>query len=178
MIYIIIFISLFFEAALSNIVSLNSLFLPLFSIVSLPLIWPYFKKNDLSFIAVCTLIGFIYDLVFTSMPYTNTIVFLILSVVIILNYRLFKYNIISSNILSVILIVLYRIIGYFILIIIGYLNFSFDFLLKSIYSSLIINLIYGIIIYIIIDLIANIFDKKKNNVKIKKLQKKRRRKYE
>lgn len=178
MIYIIILFSFFFEGVVSNIVSPDSILVPLFTLISLSLIWPYFKKNDMNYIITCVIVGLFYDIIYTSMPFLNTVTFLILSLVIMLNYRLFKYNIFSSNIFNIFLVVFYRIISYFILIIIGYLKFDYLYILEKIYSSIIINVIYGVIMFIIIDLIANMFGKKDNNAKIKKMHKNKYKKYE
>ena len=156
-----IIFSFLFESVISNIVSINSNLIPLFTLVSLSITFPYFKKNLLKFIVICTITGLFYDLIFTNTPFINTVSFMLMSFLIILNYRLFKYNIISSSIFSIILIVLYRIISYGLLVLVDYLNFNYRNFLNGILSSLIVNIIYGFILYIILEKLSIILNKKK-----------------
>ena len=158
MIYIIIIFSFLFESIMSNIVNMNSLFVPLFTLVSLSLVYPYFKKKYNNFIIVCGIVGLLYDIIFTNSLFINTISFILLSFLIIYNYKLFKYNILFSNLFNIILIACYRFISYILLVIIGYTKFNFYNLINGIYTSLIINIIYGVIIYIIIKKLAKILN--------------------
>ena len=50
-------------------------------------------------------------------------------------------------ILNLIIIVIYRTISYSLLVIVGYFSFNKEILLTGVYKSLIVNLVYGIIIY-------------------------------
>ncbi|MDD4548063.1 MAG: hypothetical protein PHI05_04920, partial [Bacilli bacterium] len=65
MIVFMIILSLILESLVSNIVPLGSVFTPLFSIVSLVLIYPFFNNNDLRYIKYCGITGLIYDIIFT-----------------------------------------------------------------------------------------------------------------
>ena len=161
MIYVIILFSFLFESIITNIVSMDSYLIPLFVIVSLSLLYPYFRKNNKNFIIICGITGLIYDTIFTNMLFINTISFILISLLIIFNYKIFKYNILSSNLFNIFLIVIYRIISYILLVLVGYLNFSYMVLLDGIYTSLIINVIYGIIMYIIIDKLSILLNKKR-----------------
>ena len=161
MIYIIIILSFIFESIFTNIVSINSNLIPLFTIISLSLLYPYFKKNTINYLIVCGITGLFYDLIFTNTPFINTVSFMLISFLVMLNYRLFKYNILSSSIFNIILIIVYRLISYILLVLVGYINFKFNTLFDGISTSIIINIIYGIILYIIIDKLARILDKKK-----------------
>lgn len=161
MIYIIIMFSFLFEASFTNIISNNSLFVPLFFITSLVILFPYFKNKYINFIIVCLLCGLFYDIAFTDSIFVNTLSFGLCGGLIILGYNYVNYNIFSSNIINMIILILYRIISYIMLCIVDYISFNEMDLLRGIYSSLIVNLIYGIIIYIIIDKIAKIFQIKR-----------------
>lgn len=157
MIYFIIVFSLFFESSFSNIIPFNSILTPLFLITSLVIMYPYFRNKNINFLISCLLCGIFYDVIFSNSSFVNTISFVVFGGIIILGYNYIKYNILSSNILNVVVIVLYRIISYLILCIIDYSNFNGFSLLEGIYNSIIINVIYGIIIYIIMDKISKIF---------------------
>lgn len=161
MISLVLIFSFFFEAIFTNIVSVNSIFIPLFLITALVLIYPYFNNKKLNYLIVSLIIGIFYDIGFSDTIFVNTIGFGILSGIIIICYNYVNYNIYTANIINVIILITYRIITYIILLSINYISFSRYILFKGIYSSIIINIIYGIILYIIIDLLAKIFNKKK-----------------
>lgn len=161
MIPFIIIFSFLFEATFSNIVGITSILIPLFTLISLSILYPYFKKNIVTFIVVCSIVGLFYDLIFTNAPFINTVSFMIMSFLIILNYRIFKHNIVSLSIFNIILVVLYRIVSYILLVLIDYTRFSFKTLMIGIYSSLIVNVIYGIILYIILGKLSRVLEKKR-----------------
>lgn len=156
MIYVVLIFSFLFECAFTNIVNINSLLIPLFLLTSFTVLYPYFKKERYNFIIVCSILGLIYDILFFNSVFINTISFFLCSIFIIIGYNYLNYNICNSNIINLIIICIYRIISYFLLYIIDYISFNWNILLKGIYSSLIVNIIYGIIIYIIVDLISKI----------------------
>lgn len=152
MIYIIIIFSLLLEASISNVVNLYSIFFPLFLITSLSILYPYFKKNNQKFIITSIICGFIYDIVFTHSLFINTLSFGLISLFIIICYNYINYNIISSGFINIITIIVYQTINYFLLCTIDYLKFNEISLLKCISSSIILNVVYGIIIYALLKL--------------------------
>lgn len=152
MIYIIIILSILLESTVSNIISSSSILIPLFLLTSLSILYPCFKNKNQNFIITSILCGFIYDIIFTHSLFVNTLSFGLISILIIFCYNYINYNIISSNIINVISIIIYRIISYFLLCILNYVTFNEMSLIKCISSSLILNVIYGIIIYLLMRL--------------------------
>ena len=161
MIPIVIVLSFFLEIMFSNIVTFSSLFIPLFLIVSLVLMYPYFKSK-LYFIIVCAICGLIYDLGFLNTAFINTLCFTTTGLMIMLIHSYMNYNLVSTNIVNIIIIVFYRIISYLLLCLTAYTNFHITTLFRGIYSSLIINIIYGITVYLLLNLICKRFNIKKN----------------
>lgn len=157
MICFILIFSFLFESVLSNIVTSSTLFTPLFVITSLTILYPYFSVKKINFAIVCSICGFIYDIIFTNSLFINTLSFGLCSGLIILGYNYINYNIYSSNILNIIVLVFYRLISYFLLCIVDFVIFNEIDLIRGIYTSLIINILYGFIMFIIIDLINKIF---------------------
>ena len=131
----ILFISLILETIVSNVVGINSIFIPLFFIMSLILIYP---KED--YLIICFICGLIYDICFYNSLFINTISFILIGLLI---PNLKKYNIYLK---SIIVIIFYRFISYFMLVLIGYTKFSINLLFKSIYSSIILNIIFIILV--------------------------------
>ena len=147
MAYILLVISFIMELVFSNI--LPNILMPLFLITSFIFIYPLFKKNNQNFFIVCTICGLFYDII-TNSIFLNTICFGITSGFIILLYSYLKYNIFNSSLINLIIIIIYRIISYLLLCIIDYINFNWFKLLESIYNSIIINVLYGIILFLIL----------------------------
>lgn len=161
MIYIILTFSFLFETMFTNIIIIDSFLIPLFLLTSLSILYPYFKKNKLTFFIASVICGFFYDIMVTNSPFINTISFGLCSGLIILIYNYMNYNIVNSNFINIINIIFYRIISYLLLCIIDIVKFNEFRLLESIYNSLLVNVIYGIIIFVIVDLIAKIFNIKR-----------------
>lgn len=161
MIYIIIIFSFLFESIFSNIVNNHTFLTPLLLLTSFSILYPYFKNKNFNFVIVSIICGLLYDISFTSTPFINTITFGICSGLIILIYSYMNYNIFNSNFINIIIIISYRIINYLLLCIIDYIKFNEFRMLEGIYNSLLVNIIYGIMIFIIINLLAKIFNIKR-----------------
>ena len=157
MIYIFFIFSYLFESVITNILPNNSILTPLFLLTSLTIVYPYFKDKKLNYIIVCIICGLFYDITLTSSSFINTLSFGLCGGLIMLGYNYINYNIFSSNFLNVIVLIFYRIITYLLLCIIGFILFDEMLLLEGIYNSIIANIIYGIFIYIVIDLVSKIF---------------------
>ena len=152
----ILILSFLLEASISNVINLSSLFIPLFVVTSLSILYPYFKNQK--FIVVAIICGLIYDITFTHSPFINTLSFSLISLFIMFCYNYINYNILSSNIINIVTIIVYQIINYFLLCIVDYVKFNEMILLKCISSSLILNIVYGIIIYLILKGIKKILN--------------------
>jgi len=161
MIYFVLIFSFLFEASFSNIISNNSLFTPLFFLTSLVILFPYFKDKRFNFIIYCLVCGLIYDIAFADSIFVNTLSFGTISLLIVLGYNYLSYSLWSSNFLNVLILVCYRIISYLILCIVGSISFNEILLLQGIYNSLIVNIIYGVVLYIIIDKVSKIIGTKR-----------------
>ena len=161
MIYLVLIFSFLFEASFSNIVPFYSLFTPLFLLTSIVIIFPYICKNKINFIFICMLLGMIYDMGFTGSKFVNTISFSIIGLILIVCYNYVKYNIYTSNIINIIVLISYRIISYIIMLSVNYIGFNNKEFFSGIYNSLLINILYGIVMYFIIEIIAKLLNKKR-----------------
>ena len=161
MIYIILIFSFLFESVFSNVVNSYTFLTPLFLLTSLSILYSYFKNNNINFVIVCIICGLFYDISFTDTPFINTITFGFCSGLIILGYNYIKYNIFNCNFINIVNIIFYRIINYFLLCIIDYTTFNGGIFLEGIYNSLLVNIIYGVIIFLIVDLLSKIFNVKR-----------------
>lgn len=161
MIPIVIILSFFLEIVFSNIVSFSSLFVPLFLIVSLVLMYPYFKSK-MYFIIICAICGLIYDLGFLNTVFINTLCFTFVGLMTMFLHSYINYNLVSTNIVNVIIVIFYRTTSYLLLCLTAYTNFHISTLFRGIYSSLLANIIYGIVLYLLLELVCKKFNIKKN----------------
>lgn len=139
-IFLILFMSFILESNLSVYIPINtSFFNSFFVLSSLIVINDLILEKD-KFYILSIFIGVFYDLVFTNRIGFSLLTFL-LTAIFIKNNNLFKKF--SKNILNYLSIfVFYRLVSFFVLFLIGYVSFDFFYLLKSIYSSIILNIIY------------------------------------
>ena len=82
------------------------------------------------------------DIIYTDTLFLNAGIYLIVGIVVIKYYKFFTYNLLNSVILSFIVIILYRLLNFLVLSNIGEISVDFYKLIESIYSSLLLNLIY------------------------------------
>ena len=128
----------------------NSLLIPLFSLISL-LFTYQLLKNKKNLLYVGLVMGFIYDIALTQTLFLNTLLFALISIIIIHYYNLMSTKLIYTIILALICIITYRTITYIAYIIFNIESFDIFELLKGIYSSLIINIVYIVIMQLILN---------------------------
>jgi rod shape-determining protein MreD len=158
MVLIISISSFLLESIFSNIVSFNLLF----SLVALVICYPFFNNNDFKYYSYAFIFGLIYDLSFTDTFLFNAFLFLLVALVIKRMNLSLSNNAFSIIIFTLVSIIIYRFLTFISLVIVGYLPFKLDLLTRSILSSLVINLVYALIVYLIADYIS----KKYNILKI------------
>lgn len=154
MVAIVLIISFILDSLISNFIPLNSIFMPLFTLMSLIIIYPYFNNHKTKYLLVCFVTGLFYDLIYTNTIVIHAFLFLVIGFIIIRLNLILSNNYLNVAIMAIIIIIIYRIIAYGLLLITANIDFNFMTLLKSIYSSLILNLIYVVLTFIITDQIA------------------------
>lgn len=148
-------ISFLLESIISNFVSIDSqLWIPLFSLVSLIIIYPYFKGQEQNYLKTCAVTGLCYDIVFTDTLLMNFIIFTGIGIVIQGINHIFSTNIVNICFMVPVVVALYRLVSYLILCLAGFFHFEWQSLGVSIYSSFLLNIIYAVIVYLITDTIA------------------------
>ncbi len=146
---LIIICSFLLEGVMSNFVPLNGFLAPLFTLVSLIIIYPLFD-DSLNYYKYVFITGLAYDLI-----YTNTIVFHAL-IFCFMAFLLKRVNLVlSDNYFNVLItiaicILVYRTLTYGLLVLVSSASFSLVTLIFSILKSLIINLLYGLLLFYIV----------------------------
>lgn len=141
-----------------NYQTLNSSVLtPLFSIVAIAIIYPFFCNNNSKYIKTITIFGLIYDLCLTDTLLLNMFIFfLIASIVVYLNEYL-SSNSLNTIILVIICIIIYNVFDYEILYIINVHDYGIWYLINRIKNTIILNMLYGWLSYYILGFIADKF---------------------
>ena len=153
----VLIISFILDSIVSNFISLDSLFFPLFTLMALIIIYPYFNNNRQKYFGVCLVTGICYDLIYSNTIIIHGMLFLLIGFIITRLNLIISNNSINVGIMAIVCIVIYRFLAYGLLLITASTSFEWFSLLKSIYSSLILNILYVILIYIITDKISRKF---------------------
>lgn len=146
--------SFIFDNIISLCINKNSLFFPLFTLLSLIIIFSYNLK-DYNYFLLCFGIGLLYDVVFTDTLFLNSSIFLFFSLCIYLIFKKINYNLFNIILVSLLLIFVYRIITYILFLLSFKAHFNLFTLLSGVYSSIIINIVYIGVIYFIRKKITN-----------------------
>lgn len=144
-------ISLLFDALLSSYIPIfinnNNLFIPMFTVISLIIIFPYFNNDEIGYLKICALFGLIYDILFTNTLGLNIVLFVIIGFIINFLDGTLSNSLISVIIKMLVVIIVFDSLTYFILLMLDYMDYGIIILLKKLLKSLILNLIYIIILY-------------------------------
>ena len=153
MMYLIIILicSFFLESVCSLFITIHSYLLPLFTLVSFIMIYPYLRKYDNPIYKICFVTGLCYDIVYTNTVFLHIISFSLIAYILFFLYRFFEYKYLNMILMIIISIILYRLVGFFLVLVIGEVAFSIPMLLHGVFGSLLINCIYGSILYIILN---------------------------
>lgn len=146
---IILIVSFLLEGVISNFVPINGFMAPLFTLVSLIVIYPLF--DDVSeYYKYVFVTGLVYDLFYTDTIIFHAIIFCFMAFIITRMNLVLSDNYINFLIIMAICILIYRTFTYSLLVLVSSVSFSFIALILSILKSLIINLIYSAILFFVL----------------------------
>lgn len=143
--YIIVVLSFLLDGVFSNIFPINSVFYPLFTLVSLIIVYPYYSNNS-DYFKYSALIGALYDLIYTDTFIFYALLFLIIAYIISKMSGWFADNYLSLLIITLVSIITFKILSYILMVATGNLPLDLGTLLKGIYSCLIVNIVYAILL--------------------------------
>lgn len=152
-------LSLLFEIVLTKYTH-GTIFLPLFGILSLLIIYPYFKRDE-KFVQFTLILGLVYDLVFSSVLFLNLGLYFTMSFVVIFLEKGITNTFFNINLSTIILIVLYRTLQSAVIWVFGVYEITILSWFESVYSSLLINAVFVSILYVLTNKIARRFKIKK-----------------
>lgn len=151
----IVVFSFLLDGILSNflpfMVGRLSFFTPLFTVMSVFLIYPFYKKKEKhKYFLTIGIVGIIYDLAFTNLLFFHMILFLLLGLLTIFFYRYLDTNFLMILIESVLIISVYQILSSLFFILFQVVPISFDDFLYLLEHTLLINVLYGEFVFLMI----------------------------
>lgn len=136
-----------------------SLFTPSFTLISIFLIYPFYRKEKKKYFYTVFILGFIYDLFYTNLLFYNAFIYLLLGLFISIVYKNLEISFFKNIIFLFCLIVLYECFYASLICLFHLVPITFEKLYYKISHTLILNIIYGEIVYFIIKLIPSKFKK-------------------
>ncbi len=154
---IIIIISLLLDGLLSNylpfLVNDLSIFTPLLTLISISLLYPYYRKKEKYFFIIIFITGIVYDLLYTNLLFFNGLLFLLIAYISKLIYRTYEMDYYKLIIYLAMIITIYESATGLILFIFNLVPITFSRVIYKIIHSLLLNIIYGELLYLILNLI-------------------------
>ena len=159
---IIIIISLILDGLLTNFfpyVGTLSLFTPLLTVVAISITYPLFRKHEKKYLIILFIIGILYDSFYTNMLFLDGVLFLIIGLMSIRLHKFIKVDFYKLLVLLLIVIVTYELLNASIFFIFRITNITILEVLSKVLHTLLLNLLYGEIIYTIITLLPEDYKK-------------------
>lgn len=160
---IIITLSLILDGILSNIfpytVNNLSLFTHLLTLISIYLIYPFYKKKENKYILTIFLTGIIYDLLYTNLIFYNAIIFTIIGIISKYIYKHYEINYLNIIIQIILIVTIYELLNALIIILFNLVPMSISRLFYKITHSLLLNIIYSELLLLIINILPSKYKK-------------------
>lgn len=153
MAYIISLIGFILENTLSIYLN-NTYFSILFVVSTLGFIYPFFYKNEKKYLIYAFTNGLLYDLIFTDTLMFNALIFLIIALLITKINIYLVNSAVNTVIITIIIIFTYLMLSYIGLSISGYLIFDVKKFVEIFLHNILINVLYSLIFYFILERIS------------------------
>ena len=127
-----------------------SIFTSLFVPITIYLIYPFYKNQELKYYIESFIIGIIYDLIFTNLLFFDGVIFLIISLVSVKIYKNFIVDKYKNIMYVFLIIILYEFLVASIFLIFNLVPICFYDFIYKISHTLLINVVYGFLLYEII----------------------------
>lgn len=155
---IIIILSLILDGLLSNFLSFMvgdlSYFTPLFTVMTVLIIYPFFKKKEKkNYFLALAITGIIYDLLYTNLLFYHSTIFILLGLLTILLHKYLDTNFFMVLLETVLIIIVYQSVTAFLFFLLQVVPVTLNDLIYLIEHTLLINIIYTQLGYLLIRLL-------------------------
>ena len=148
---ILLIIALFLDGFLSIIIPLNSIFLPLITITTIYIIFPYFKKKEKKYYILSFAVGIIYDLLYTNLLLFHAIIFMIIAYITKYLYTTYEQTKITKVLYQIIIIILSELLTASFLFLFQTTTITFTKIIYKITHSILLNIIYAVSINMVLN---------------------------
>ena len=152
--YLIIIISFLFDGILTNFLPYLpnhlSFFTPLLTLTSLIVIMPLFRKQEKKYFLTVFLVGLLNDLFYTNLLFFNAVLFFLVTFILYQIHKKLRENTLSKLIEFTSTIILYESLTGMILFLYQVVPVTIPKVFYKISHSLFLNLIYGILLWLMI----------------------------
>lgn len=130
-----------------------SLFTPMLTLVSLLIIFPLYRKKEKKYFITLFITGIIYDLLYTNLLFYNALVFVLFGFIIKFIYENLDVSSIKLIFYEILIIVAYELLISLFILIFNLVPISINEIVYKITHSLLLNLIYSELLYLVIKII-------------------------
>ncbi len=164
---VIVLISLLLDGLLTNylpyLVGDLSLFTPLLTVVSILVVYPYFYKNNKKYFIFAFVSGLIYDIFYTNLLFCNGLLFLMIAYLIVKMTDNIQINAFTVLYETLIIIVAYEVTFAILIVMFNLVPVTLSKVLYKISHTILLNIIYTEIIYLILKNCAKKYCRKSIN---------------
>lgn len=143
---IIVSISLYLDGLLTNLLPYLendlSLLTPMLTIVSLFIIYPFYRKRQKEYFILLGITGIIYDLLYTNLLFYDALVFILFGVIIRYIYKNLDIVPIKNSLYVIVLIIIYELLMSLMILIFQLVPITPQEVIYKITHSIILNVIY------------------------------------
>ena len=127
-----------------------SLLTPMFTIVSILIVYPLYRKKEKEYFITLFILGILYDLLYTNLLFYDSLVFILFGFIIKKIYKNLDVRHIKLSLYIIVLIVIYELLMSLMIIIFNLVPITPIRIIYKITHSIIINVIYGELLYTIV----------------------------
>ncbi|MBR1936178.1 MAG: hypothetical protein IJ842_00640 [Bacilli bacterium] len=160
---VILIISLLLDGLLTNylpfLINDLSLLTPLLTVSSIIIIYPFYRKKENKYYLLLFIFGMIYDLFYTNLLFFNGILFVIIGIISKYIYKNYGLSLVKIILYIILIISIYESLTGIILFSFNIVSITFNRVFYKITHSLLTNIIYIELVYLIIKIIPKKYKK-------------------
>lgn len=168
---VLVMISFFLDAVVFSSFHQDTLLCPLFSLLSLLIIYPILYQESKKYFIVCGVLGAFYDICYANTLFLHVFLFIGVGLLLHILFQKLSINVLNTYIVGILLIVSYRIFHALFFILFGFSKWNWELFMQSIISSIILNSIYLVSFYFLAKKIRlDLRNRKYKLLKVKKVE--------
>ena len=151
---IVLILSLLLDGLLTNylpfLINDLSLLTPLLTVSSIIIVYPFYRKKENKYYILLFIFGMLYDLFYTNLLFFNGILFVIIGFISKYIYKNYGITPLKLVLYIIIIISIYESLTGIILLLFNIVSISFNRIFYKITHSLLTNIVYMEVVYLII----------------------------